>query len=479
MRGRPAWRRKSRIGTLPLLIPAFLCGMLAVMLLKASGLGGFAEKERPLAAAVSEYAAFEEGTSSTHPEYNNDRGREEEWDTLMETEAKQLHSAKEAAATEYGAIEHNAKKPAATEHTAIKRNAKETAAKQHGAIERNTNELITERHEANADNADEHKKIAAADASASHKRIEQKNRSGETTQHDVQVRVYLTAEDRIETVPLETYVRGVVAGEVPAEFEPEALKAQAIAARTYIVRKMLAASVSSGDGSNANGLPEYDVTDTAADQVYIPLDKLMTNWSNQEEAERSLERIERAVAETEGVILTYEDEPIEALYFSTSSGFTENAEDYWSMSAPYLTSVPSPWDALLSPRYEQTIEMELEDFYKRLGIGKRERKGGIELLSRTEGRSVKEIRIGKRTFTGRQVREALDLPSANFDWRLEGDRIVMTTYGYGHGVGMSQWGAQALAQAGNDAEQILAYYYRGAELTPSARFTAAFERFKT
>lgn len=279
------------------------------------------------------------------------------------------------------------------------------------------------------------------------------------------VRVYLAGENRVETVPLETYVRGVVAGEMPADFELEALKAQAIAARTYIVRKLLAEGRDGGDSGR-----EYDVTDGETDQVYIPLEKMERL---ERERKDDLARIGRAVAETEGLVLTYEGEPIQAAYFSTSGGYTENAEDYWSVAVPYLRSVPSPWDAQLSPRFEQEFEMTLDEFYERLGIGRRDRKGGIEVLSRTAGRSVKEIRIGKRVLTGREVREALDLPSANFDWRIAGGRITLICRGHGHGVGMSQWGAQALALAGNDAEQILAWYYRG------ARLAALSESFKT
>jgi len=284
------------------------------------------------------------------------------------------------------------------------------------------------------------------------------------------VRVRLAEEGRVETVPLETYVRGVVAGEMPADFELEALKAQAIAARTYIVRKLLTAARAGEDG------PEYDVTDGEGDQVYVPLEKFK---AMQLERKDDFKRIDRAVAETEGLVLTYDGEPIQAAYFSTSGGYTENAGDYWSAEVPYLKSVPSPWDAQVSPQFERKIEMDLDEFYDRLGIGKKERKGGIEVLSRTEGRSVKEIRIGKRVLTGRKVREALGLPSANFSWRIKGGRIILTCYGHGHGVGMSQWGAQALAMAGNSAEQILAYYYRGARLAQSASLAASSESFKT
>ena len=285
------------------------------------------------------------------------------------------------------------------------------------------------------------------------------------------VRVYLEGGRRVETVPLETYVRGVVAGEMPASFELEALKAQAIAARTYIVRKLL-----TGPQDEGGGRRDYDVTDGEADQAYVPLERM-----RQLERERTedMERIERAVAETEGLVLVYDGEPIQAVYFSTSGGHTENAEDYWSTEVPYLRSVPSPWDALISPRYEQVIEMGREEFYDRLGIGKRDRKGGIRVLSRTAGGSVKELRVGSKVLSGREVREALGLPSANFSLSVRDDTIRLVCRGHGHGVGMSQYGAQALALAGNDAEQILSWYYRGARLVRSENLAGRFESFKT
>ena len=288
----------------------------------------------------------------------------------------------------------------------------------------------------------------------------------------VRVNVYIAADKRIETVPLETYVRGVVAGEMPADFEMEALKAQAVAARTYIVRKMLLDA-----GQAEGGKRKADVTAEQDDQVYVPLDELASRWPKDGDAK--LARIARAVKETEGLILTYGGEPIQAAFFSTSNGYTENSEDYWSVALPYLRSVPSPWDAQLSPRFKQTIEMKLNDFYAKLGIKKKDRKGGIAALSRTEGRSIKSIRVGRKTFTGREAREKLGLPSASFVWSVKGDTIAITCFGYGHGVGMSQWGAQALAKAGNEAEQILAYYYRGAKVEPASKLPAVAEKFKT
>lgn len=283
---------------------------------------------------------------------------------------------------------------------------------------------------------------------------------GESSPIDrVTVNVLVTDEQRVETVPIEAYVRGVVAGEMPADFEPEALKAQAIAARTYIVRKLRLNAGNAGNAGEAS--PRYDVTDATEDQVYIPAERLKK--LRQTGAEAKLGAIERAVEATKGLIVTYDGEPIQAAFFSTSSGYTENSEDYWDQPLPYLRSVPSPWDKAVSPRYKQEVEMSLQEFYAKLGI-KKKKKMPLRVTGLTEGRRVREFAVGAYTFTGRDTREKLGLPSSKFTWVVTGDRIVFTTYGYGHGVGMSQWGANALAKAGKTAEQILQYYYTGVRI---------------
>jgi len=285
------------------------------------------------------------------------------------------------------------------------------------------------------------------------------------------VRIQLTGESRVETVPIEWYVRGVVAGEMPADFHMEALKAQAIAARTYIVRKLLAEAAADG------GKRKADVSDRVEDQVYVPVSKLAGLWPDKNVARQKLDRISEAVAETKGLILTYGGEPIQASYFSTSNGYTENSEDYWSVALPYLRSVPSPWDTQNSPRYKHTVTMKLKDFYKKLDVPYR-KSSEIKVISRTDGRRVKELAVGKERLTGREVREKLGLHSAHFVWEIDGDTIALTSFGYGHGVGMSQYGANALAEAGNDAKRILRYYYTDVTIEQASKlpeWAASFE----
>lgn len=279
------------------------------------------------------------------------------------------------------------------------------------------------------------------------------------------VRIYMTKEKRIESVPLETYVRGVVAGEMPIGFELEALKAQAIAARTYLVRRIVQGDVS---GVPVKGA---DVTDTTEHQVYIPLAELATKWPKDEQ-KKNMSKLSEAVAQTRGKIITYKGEPIEAAFFSTSNGYTENSEDYWKQEIPYLRSVQSPWDKAISPRYKETVELSLNEFYSKLGVTKKgSAKSSIRVVEWTEGNRISRIVIGGITFTGREVREKLGLASSQFTWSVKGNSIAITTYGYGHGVGMSQWGANGMAQSGASAEEILAHYYSSVQVEQASKLS--------
>jgi len=269
----------------------------------------------------------------------------------------------------------------------------------------------------------------------------------------IEVRVYLTETGKIEKVPLETYVKGVVAAEMPLAFEPASLEAQAIAARTYAIRKLWA------EGREGKAPGGADVTDTQDDQVYLSAASMRRLSESDPEGWR---KAGSAAEATKGEILVYGGEPIEALFFSTSNGYTENSEEAFSNGLPYLRSVPSPWDKRYSPRARETIELSLKDFYEKLGA----KPGGkgqddIRVLERTEGRRVKTLAVGNRKLGGVEARQALGLRSAAFEWKVEGDRIRLTVYGSGHGVGMSQWGAEGMARDGEDAKGILEYYYKG------------------
>lgn len=265
---------------------------------------------------------------------------------------------------------------------------------------------------------------------------------------------------KVETLPLDQYVAGVVAAEMPAEFPLEALKAQAIAARTYAVYH--------GKGSTI-------LSDQVKDQVYLDEEGLRARWGAQ--YEQNWQKVQGAVTATESQILTYEGKPILALYFSTSNGFTENVEEYWQQALPYLRSVSSPWDQA-SPHAVTTKRMKKSDVEQELGVklasavtvqgsngqqGKQMATVG-HVLNWTTGKRVKTYAIEDKSWSGREIRERLQLKSAHFQLELEGDEVKVITYGYGHGVGMSQWGAAGMAEEGYTAEAILLHYYQGTKL---------------
>jgi stage II sporulation protein D len=282
------------------------------------------------------------------------------------------------------------------------------------------------------------------------------NNRGDNNQ--IPVHVYRTEKKVIEKIPLEQYIEGVVSAEMPAEFELEALKAQALAARTYIIRRL--------NENKFDDVPEgAHVMDTIKHQAYLDEQQRREVWGEQFAWKN--ERIRQAVRATAGLILTYDGHPIDATFFSTSNGFTENASEYWEQPIPYLRSVASPWD-IQSPRYENTVVKSVAEIEQKLGVSiSREassRGTWYQVVERTTGNRVGKIRIGGKEFTGREVRERLGLNSSAFSLELRDGHVYITTRGYGHGVGMSQWGANGMAKTGKSAEQIVKYFYQGVSL---------------
>ncbi|MDR0266715.1 stage II sporulation protein D [Paenibacillus sp.] len=283
-----------------------------------------------------------------------------------------------------------------------------------------------------------------------------------------QVSVYLSKTGTVETLPLEDYVVGVIAAEMPADFDLEALKAQAVAARTFIVRRLADEDRSGVPGSQA------DVTDTVNHQAYLSKEQLETLGKGKPE---ELAKLKRAVEESRNTILTYQGKPITASFFSNGNGYTENSEEYWSQSIPYLRSVTSPWDEQ-APNFKETVKMSREDFLTKLGlVGQTipsaalgSHQPFIQILSTSTGHRIKGISIGGVKFSGREVREKLGLRSSEFSWKTSGGDVLITTYGYGHGVGMSQWGAEGMAKEGYTATQILKHYYTGVQFSKASDF---------
>lgn len=261
----------------------------------------------------------------------------------------------------------------------------------------------------------------------------------------ISVPVVRSEQNKIEEVALEEYVVGVVASEMPADFEMEALKAQAVAARTYVMKSMQESG---------------EITDTINNQVYKSEEELNEIWKD--EYKEKLSKIEEAVNSTIGQVMTYHNELITAFFFSTSNGYTESAKDVWGEDVPYLQSVVSPWDEDTKRFLVKEVigEQEVED---KLGIHINNGQVG-EIISYTEGKRIAEISIGDKIFTGKEVREKLGIRSADFQLEKRGNEVNVTTKGYGHGVGMSQYGANGLAKEGKSYRDILHYYYQDIEI---------------
>lgn len=282
---------------------------------------------------------------------------------------------------------------------------------------------------------------------------------------DVPIHLYIPELDKIVEMNLEDYVKGVVAAEMPAEFELEALKAQAVAARTYAVKNMVT--------FGGPGLAEHPGADVSADyrqsQAWLSEAQLKAKWGPFN-YQNYWPKICKAVDETRGQIITYNGEPINAVFHSTSGERTASAKEVWGFDYPYLQSVACWWDKS-SPRYSETKEFALIEIEKQLGTdtgvmaAAQNGNGTVAgIVDLTASGRVDKIRIGSKTLTGLAVREKLGLRSANFTVEHKGDKLIFKTTGYGHGVGMCQYGANGMAKEGRNYQDILTYYYTGVAL---------------
>ena len=263
------------------------------------------------------------------------------------------------------------------------------------------------------------------------------------------VRVKKDDTGEIIKVPLEEYVYGVVSSEMPASFNEEALKAQAVASRTYVMYAM----------ENSKNR-DFDVYDSVNSQVYKSEDKLKEFWGDKYEEYSN--KIKKVIIDTKGEYITYNDEIIEAFFFSTSTGYTENSEEVFNEELPYLRSVESAWDES-SPSFNSEIEISKNDFYNKLGIVYNDNLD-ISDIEKTGSGRIKSLKINGNYFKGVDVRTKLGLRSTFFTFYENEEKIKVKTKGYGHGVGMSQYGAQGMALAGFKYEDIIKYYYTGVEI---------------
>lgn len=259
-------------------------------------------------------------------------------------------------------------------------------------------------------------------------------------------------DGQTEWVSLNEYLTCVVLAEMPVSFEKEALKAQAVVARTYTMRV----------AQDAPKHTDADVcTDSTCCQGYTDVQTFLRGGGSPEE----VQYIRELVKSTDGLVLTYEDDLIEATYFSCSGGATEDAVAVWGTDVPYLQSVPSPGEENAA-HYTDKVTFSASEFAAKLGLQlSGDPATWFSDVTYTDGGGVASMNIGGKPFLGTQLRKLLDLRSTAFTVIPDGDRITVQTRGYGHRVGMSQYGADAMAASGNTFSEILSYYYKGTELT--------------
>ena len=260
------------------------------------------------------------------------------------------------------------------------------------------------------------------------------------------IRVKRLKTDTIETIPLESYIVGVLAGEMPIYFEKEALKAQAVASRSYAIKRI-----------EYNKDKDYDVVDSIMNQVYLDEDYLKEAWGNNYVV--NINKLRSAVNETIDECLTYDDKVIDALFFSTSNGYTEDADLVFNLNLPYLKSVESKWDEKESSAFSTTTVISLNKFYDKLNL-KYNKELKVEIIKRSPTNRVLELKINNQKFTGKDLYNSLSLRSTDFIITQIGTNVFIDMRGYGHGVGMSQYGALGMAKEGYSYKDILSHYYQ-------------------
>ncbi len=273
------------------------------------------------------------------------------------------------------------------------------------------------------------------------------------------LKLTLLNDGREERISMFQYLSGVVAAEMPANFQTEALAAQAVAARTYALYKML--STEKAHDADVCG----DYTCCAA---YMDEESLREKWGD--DFSENMQKITDAIRETDGLYLAYCGEPALAVFHSSSDGMTESCSQVWGQDLPYLQSVATPETSEDVPDFKETVLIAPEEF-KRLFLEKYpqadfsgEPKGWITDIEYSDSGRVKSLSVGGVTVTGSEFRLMYSLRSANMELEASELGVSVTTSGYGHGVGMSQYGANVLASRGDSFQEILAAYYPGTEL---------------
>lgn len=289
-------------------------------------------------------------------------------------------------------------------------------------------------------------------------------------QTDTVIKLYVCSDQQLISISLEEYIKGVVAAEMPASFHTEALRAQAIAARTYAIKRVLAFG---GKGCQAH--PQADLcTDPAHCQAWLPATDLQQKWG-MIEYQNHLAKINHAVESTAGQILTYQGIVIDPLFHSTCGGSTEDAGAVWQQSLPYLVPVKCSY-CQHSPKLKSELRLNLGAFIQAM----QQLDGSIAVTAQAlQTTASPTLAITGKTATGRAstvtlagkkiaattMRSALGLNSTHFNYKITDGQIVFNVQGYGHGVGLCQYGADGMGTAGYDYKAILKFYYHGVQIT--------------
>ncbi len=263
----------------------------------------------------------------------------------------------------------------------------------------------------------------------------------------------------VETLSLDAYLWGVVAAEMPASFPLEALKAQAVAARTYTALR-----IANPKHSNA-----IVCEDSGCCQAYIDVAERLSLWGT--DAPFFQEHLREAISQTSGLYVLYENQPIDALFFSSSSGQTLEAQEVWGTAVPYLQSVASPEEDDIPNYHSEEVYTQsefailLQEAYPEIKLGNEPETWVSSVVADSAG-GVAQMTIGGITLTGSQLRSLFSLRSTYFTLDYENHGFTFSVTGYGHGVGMSQYGAKALASQGYAFDQILTWYYANCQVAP-------------
>ncbi|GAB6179330.1 stage II sporulation protein D [Desulfotomaculum defluvii] len=277
------------------------------------------------------------------------------------------------------------------------------------------------------------------------------------------VKMYNHQTQKIESIPLEEYIVGVVAAEMPASFPVEALKAQSVAARTYIMQRILPGGVKNSRYSGA------DVSSDPRDgQAWISQEEMEKRWGKLKYLEYFY-KIKWAVDSTSGQVINYKSQLIFPAFHASCGGSTENAEEVWVAALPYLKGVDCPYCTDPSPKKQVTytlaeIDQKLKTNLSAIPVST-VKTNAIKITKETSTGRPKEIQFGNKEYPATLLREILKLRSTRISWNINDDKITFTTKGYGHGVGLCQYGAKGLAEHGKNYEEILKHYYTGVEIS--------------